>query len=175
MRSFFILRECEQQMMSAACVESACSSLGCSFPPRKKNCDKQRERKTCLGMCWDCERVCSQVSPGCRRTCRFRRFGLQQLGRIVSKRLSQKRACFNFTFFCGIDELPNVQVLCCVKELLEQFVPELRLDGKQSSTCSCILSFVTPSPMVASCVSMSPGFLLVTTCFPCLLCVGAWL
>jgi hypothetical protein len=130
MRSFFILRECEQQMMSAACVESACSSLGCSFPPRKK-CDKQKERKTCLGMCWDCERVCSQVSPW-DLVPQFRRFGLQRLGWIVSKRLSQKRACFNFTFFCGIDELPNVQVLCCVKELLEQFVLELRLDGKQS-------------------------------------------
>lgn len=71
-------------------------------------------------------------SYNCHLAPQFRRFGLQRLGWIVSKRLSQKRACFNFTFFCGIDELPNVQVLCCVKELLEQFVPELRLDGKQS-------------------------------------------
>ena len=76
----------------------------------------------------------------------------------ISKRLSQKRACFNFTFFCGIDELPNVQVLCCVKELLEQFVPELEPEGKRVTTCSCILSYFIPSPMVASCVSTSPAF-----------------
>ena len=90
--------------------------------------------------------------------------------------LSQKRACFNFTFFCGIDELPNVQVLCCVKELLEQFVLELRLDGKQSYHLlmhpfirhsiahGCQLRFYEPP--------LSPCNNLF---FPAWVCVGAWL
>ena len=43
-----------------------------------------------------------------------------------------KMACFKFTFFVGLMNCPMVQVLCCVKELLEQFVPEIDGQGEKS-------------------------------------------
>ena len=154
-----------------------------------KNWYQENLNQTCL-MCWDCERSCSQVSHGCRKTCRwrrrifwcnchlvlqFRRFGLQWLGWIISKTCLEKGMLWIY-IFCGIDELPNVQVLCCVKELLEQFVPEVHPNDKKSYHLlmhpfilhsianGCQLRFY--EPRLSLCNNLF---------FPAWVCVGSWL